>query len=59
MAKRRQNALIEGAFAQFDEVVKRFLAEVPKRLQAAELEPPGGRKTEIKPLPGRNPFGSI
>ena len=57
MAK-KENVLIEGAFAQFDEVVKRFLDTVPKRLSAPVLEPPRGKKAEIKPLPF-NPAGSI
>ena len=51
MAKTRKNALIEGAFNQFDVVVKRFLDTVPERLQTAEIEPPGGKKPEIRPLP--------
>ena len=59
MAKTRKNALIEGAFNQFDVVVKRFLDTVPERLQTAEIEPPGGKKPEIRPLPAQNPFRSI
>jgi hypothetical protein len=57
MAK-KENVLIEGAFAQYDEVVKRFLDTVPKQLSAPTLEPPGGKKAVIKPLPF-SPTGSI
>jgi hypothetical protein len=57
MAK-KENVLIEGAFAQYDEVVKRFLDTVPKQLSAPTLEPPGGKKAKIKPL-SFNPAGSI
>jgi hypothetical protein len=57
MAK-KENVLIEGAFEQYDEVVKRFLDTVPKQLSAPVLEPPGGKKVVIKPLPF-NPTGSI
>ena len=57
MAK-KENVLIEGAFAQYDEVVKRFLDTVPKQLSAPVLEPPGGKKAQIKPLPF-NPTGSM
>ena len=56
MAK-KENVLIEGAFAQFDEVVKRFLDTVPKRLSAPVLEPPAGKKAN-KPRPF-SPLGSI
>jgi len=57
MAK-KQNVLIEGAVVQFDEVVKRFLDTVPKRLQTPKIDPPGGKKAQIKPLPF-SPTGSI
>jgi hypothetical protein len=57
MAK-KENVLIEGAFAQYDEVVKRFLDTVPKQLSAPVLEPPAGKKAVNKPLPF-NPVGSI
>ena len=57
MAK-KENVLIEGAFEQYDEVVKRFLDTVPKQLSAPVLEPPGGKKAVIKPLPF-SPTGSI
>ena len=57
MAK-KENVLIEGAFAQYDEVVKRFLDTVPKQLSAPVLEPPVGKKAVNKPLPF-NPAGSI
>ena len=50
MAK-KENVLIEGAFNQFDERVKRMLDSVPKQLQAPVLNPPGGKKAVIKPLP--------
>ena len=58
MADTRQGSLIEQAFIQYDEVVKRFVSEVPKQIQAAELDPPGGKKPEIKPLPF-SPLGGI
>mgnify|MGYP003642979801 FL=1 len=57
MAK-KENVLIEGAFNQFDERVKRMLDSVPKQLQAPVLNPPGGKKAVIKPLP-LNPTGGI
>ena len=57
MAK-KENVLIEGAFNQFDERVKRMLDSVPKQLQAPVLNPPGGKKVVIKPLP-LNPTGGI
>lgn len=57
MAK-KENVLIEGAFAQYDELVSRFLDIVPKQLNAPVLDPPGGQKPEIKPLPF-NPLGGI
>ena len=57
MAK-KENVLIEGAFAQYDEVVKRFLDTVPKQLSAPVLEPPAGKKAVNKPLPF-SPTGSI
>ena len=50
MAK-KENVLIEGAFEQYDEVVKRFLDRVPKQLSAPVIDPPGGKKAVIKPLP--------
>jgi hypothetical protein len=57
MAK-KENVLIEGAFAQYDEVVKRFLDTVPKQLSAPVLEPPVGKKAVNKPLPF-NPLGNV
>jgi hypothetical protein len=56
MAK-KENVLIEGAFEQYDEVVKRFLDRVPKQLSAPVLEPPAGTKAK-KPQPF-SPLGSI
>jgi hypothetical protein len=53
MAK-KENVLIDGAFGQFDEVVKRFLDTVPKQLNAPVLKPPAGKKTN-KPQ-AYNPF---
>lgn len=58
MATKKENVLIEGAINQFDEVVKRFLDSVPKQLQTPVIDPPGGRKPEIKPLPF-SPLGGI
>ena len=57
MAK-KENVLIEGAFNQFDERVKRMLESVPKQLQAPVISPPGSKKAVIKPLP-INPTGNI
>jgi hypothetical protein len=57
MAK-KENVLIEGAFAQYDQTVTRFLDMVPRLLNAPVIDPPGGKKAEIKPLPF-NPAGSI
>jgi hypothetical protein len=57
MAK-KENILIQGAFIQFDETITSYLESVPKQLQAPVLDPPGGRKAEIKPLP-INPTGGI
>jgi hypothetical protein len=56
MAK-KENVLIEGAFAQYDEVVKRFLDTVPKQLSAPVLEPPAGKKAVNKPQTF-NPLGN-
>ena len=57
MAK-KENVLIEGAFAQYDEVVKRFLDTVPKQLSAPVLEPPAGKKAVNKPQTF-NPLGNV
>ena len=57
MAK-KENVLIEGAFEQYDEVVKRFLDRVPKQLSAPVIDPPGSKKAVIKPLPF-SPTGGI
>ncbi len=58
MAAKKDNVLLENAFSQFDEVVKQFLDTVPKQLNAPKLDPPGGKKEQIKPLPF-NPVGGI
>ena len=52
----RGSELIELTFNHFDESVKRYLEEIPKQIQDAELEPPGGKakKPQIQ-----NPFRSV
>ena len=52
----RGSELIELTFNHFDESVKRYLEEIPKQIQDAELEPPGGK---AKKPPIQNPFRSI
>ena len=56
MAK-KENVLIEVAFEQYDEVVKRFLDTVPKQLSAPVLDPPAGKKANKSQA--FNPFRSI
>jgi hypothetical protein len=61
MARTRKTSpknVIEHAVNMFDDTVKRYLETIPKQIQDAEIEPPGGRRKQPPPRP-RNPFGGI
>ena len=50
--------VIEQAVNMFDDTVKRYLETVPKHIQDAKIDPPGGkRKQQLRPM--NNPFGGI
>ena len=60
MAAKKENVLLQNAFALYDERVTRFLEIVPDQLQAPQLDPPGPKKTVIKPIPNQfNPVEGI
>ncbi len=55
-SKNKPTDVITQAVGQFDEIVKRYLDTIPKQIQDAEINPPGGkRKQQLRPM---NPFGS-
>lgn len=58
MAKKNKSTnVITQAVEQFDEIAKRYLETIPKQIQDAEIDPPGGRrKQQLRPT---NPFGRI
>ena len=55
--KNKPTDVITQAVAQFDEIAKRYLETIPKQIQDAQIDPPGGRrKQQLRPT---NPFGRI
>jgi len=55
--KNKSTNVITQAVEQFDEIAKRYLETIPKQIQDAEIDPPGGRrKQQLRPT---NPFGRI
>ena len=58
MAKKNKSTnVITQAVEQFDEIAKRYLETIPKQIQDAQIDPPGGRrKQQLRPT---NPFGRI
>jgi len=59
MASKKQGSdMVTNAFVIFDEVIKQYLESVPEQVPAPQIDPPGGEKQEIKPLPF-NPAGGV
>jgi hypothetical protein len=55
--KNKSTNVITQAVEQFDEIAKRYLETIPKQIQDAQIDPPGGRrKQQLRPT---NPFGRI
>ena len=55
--KNKPTNVITQAVGQFDEIVKRYLETIPKHIQDAEIDPPGGKqKQQRRPM---NPFGRM
>ena len=58
MAKKNKSTnVITQAVEQFDEIAKRYLETIPKQIQDAQIDPPGGKqKQQRRPM---NPFGRM
>jgi hypothetical protein len=56
-SRNKPTDVITQAVGQFDEIVKRYLETIPKQIQDAEIDPPGGKqKQQRRPM---NPFGRM
>jgi len=53
--KNKPTNVITQAVEQFDEIAKRYLETIPKHIQDAEINPPGGKKKRRS----TNPFGRM
>lgn len=54
-SKKKSTDVITQAVAQFDEIAKRYLETIPKQIQDAQIDPPGGKQKRRS----TNPFGRM